>query len=186
MKTNDATKHADELFIKAQSLIKTFSLAPLAKKYFSDVEVVGAARTNLMWDPDIDFDCVVKKFNHESILAFVNDLFSSLPCTKVFLYNHGGENVPYFIVNVEDFAYEGENWIITFFVIEGKSHSREYTRWVLNNLNESKRRLILRIKQKRKNLEREKTFPSKEIYDAVLTGKVRQIEDFSYGGDISS
>jgi hypothetical protein len=165
------------LFKTANRLQCSFPFKTIALKYFSEVELVGSAKTDLMWAPDIDFDCVTK-LELSSILDFVSDLFSVDPVGKVILYNHLHDEEPHFIVNIENFLFAGNLWIITFFIIQGKCLEREYARWVQENIDDRKRLLILRIKRDRENKGMQKTVPSKSIYDAVLKNKVHSISEF--------
>lgn len=61
-------KRAKELNTKAKKLIAKYSLKEISESYFKTVNVVGSVCTDLMLEPDIDFDCIVDDFNKKTIL----------------------------------------------------------------------------------------------------------------------
>ena len=174
MKDKLLTKKADELYQKANGLLSSYPFRDTARKYFDYVEVVGAAATNLMLDPDIDFDCLVPYLDKQVLLRFVGDLLSIKGCKKIILYNHLSEESPYLIVNVENFDFADEKWILTFFIAEGEGRSaHNKVEWLQTNLTGQSRKTILRFKNFRIKQSLERLIPSNVIYDAVISENIR-------------
>ena len=168
------TKKADELYQKANKLLLDYPFQDTAEKYFDHVEVVGAAATNLMLDPDIDFDCLTSQLDKQVLLKFVGGLLSIKECKKVILYNHLSDaEVPHLIVNVENFDFAGEKWILTFFVAEGEGRSASRKiEWIRSNLTERKREVILKFKNFRTKKGLKRSIPSDVIYEAVISENI--------------
>ncbi len=179
MKDKELTNKADKLYQKANRLLSEYPFQDIAKKHFKQVKIVGAAATNLMLDPDIDFDCLVDQVGKRKVLKFVGDLLDIKGCKKVILYNHFMDKPPHFIVNVEKFDFAKEKWILTFFIIEDKGRKAGHAAdWVKSNLTEESRKAIFRLKEFRADQGLKRTITSSLIYEAVLSENIRTIATF--------
>jgi hypothetical protein len=178
MNDDDLVLISDSLYQKSQKLLSTFDFLNIAKKYFKKVDLVGSAANNLMLDADMDIDCQVEKIDKNIILKFVGELLSLKECKKVILYNHILDEKSCFIVNIEKFDFEGEKWIITFFIATHLGDSATLVNWVKENLTEEKRKTILMFKKYREENKQKKSIPSHIIYKAVIEGNVENIESF--------
>lgn len=161
----------------ATKLIQKHNLEKTAKKYFDQVSIVGSYVHNTMVQPDIDIDCFIPKINRRKMLEISEELFQQ-GFQKIVLYDRTSRNQPYFIINIEDYEFEGMNWIITFFVREKLSPALGYAQEVLKKMTPKKRKIILKIKEIRSKDDKLKRIPSTEIYDQVLEGKVKSAKQF--------
>lgn len=172
-------ERSNQLFQKAERLNKTFPFKDLALKHFGNITYVGSATTNLMVEPDIDSNIILKPMNIDTVVAFAEDLTSIKECRKVILYNRTYEEVPYFIINVERFSFEDETWTLTFFIEESDyTNTIQSTRDIMANLTEEKRKIILELKDFRLKNKYKRCIAPVVLYDAVFKGSVADVESF--------
>lgn len=169
---------SNSLYLKTQKLLSTFDFLNIAKKYFGKADLVGSAANNLMLDADIDIDCPVEKIDKRVILKFVEELLEIKECKKVILYNHILDEKACFIVNLEKFDFEGEKWMITFYIATDLDNSTTFLTWVKENLTEDKRKTILMFKKYREENKQKKSIPSHLIYKAVIEKNIGTIDEF--------
>lgn len=169
---------SDSLYKKSQKLLSDFDFIEIAGKYFKPVGLVGSASCNLMIDADIDINCYAKTTDKKVILNFVNDLLKIKKCRKVILYNETFNKKPFFIVNVEKFDYQGERWIITFYISSNVSDKPDLLNKLKYDLDEEKRETILMIKKYREENKQKRSISSNIIYFAVIERNVNTIEEF--------
>ncbi|OGC77110.1 hypothetical protein A2619_00280 [candidate division WWE3 bacterium RIFOXYD1_FULL_39_9] len=171
--------YSDDLFTKAKLLVDTFPFRKLAEKHFGNITYTGSAVFNLMVDPDIDSNIILNPMDKSKIIAFANDLTDIKECRKVILYNRIYEDVPYFVINIERFTFEGETWVLTFFIQENDFQGAiKRNAELLNKVTPENRKIILDIKNWRLQNNLKADIPSVYVYEAVLENGVTDIEGF--------
>jgi hypothetical protein len=178
MGDNDLNQISDNLYDKSQKLLSKFKFLDIASKYFNKVDLVGSAASNLMYDADIDINCQAKSIDRKETLRFVEDLLDIDECKKVILYNHIDSEKPFFIINVEKFEFEGERWIVTFFISNNINDTVSFLSWVRKNLTPERRQTILKLKKLREENKQKRSIPSHLIYKAAIEENVTTNEDF--------
>ncbi len=132
-----------------------------------------------MVDPDIDSNIILNPMDKSKIIAFANDLTDIKECRKVILYNRIYEDVPYFVINIERFTFEGETWVLTFFIQENDFQGAiKRNAELLNKVTPENRKIILDIKNWRLQNNLKADIPSVYVYEAVLENGVTDIEGF--------
>lgn len=172
-------RRADELQQKARLLLEKYPFAKLAGKYFGNITSTGSLVFNCMVDADLDFNIVVKPLDKRKIIAFVEILTELKVCRKVCLYNRMYEKLPYFIINVERLNFDGENWVLTFFIQEEDfQETIKRSKELKEKLTPPLREIILKIKEWRLSENLKTKIPSVWVYEAVLHEGIRSIGEF--------
>lgn len=162
----------------AARLLKEYQLLEIARKYCIKAEPVGAFALDLMVDPDVDIECLVSKLDHEDIISFASELYKTGHFYKIVLYNRFDRG--YAIVNIENFEFTSEKWIITFFFnVDGRGLKE--TLEIKDGLTREARKTVMKIKKERKSANEYDRCSGYEIAKAVLESKAKSWEEVKKG-----
>lgn len=163
----------------ANQLLEQSGLLSFLKQR-GEVYFTGSYRYGLIMSADIDLYLIHPKAGKDQSLAILHALIEQ-EFWNVYMYGDWVQfqspemPVGYYVGLKRDFA--NARWKVDIWNLpEVPPKLREYNEWIMRSLTPEKRELILVIKKA--NIRQKWDVSSVTIYDAVLTGKVKSVEEF--------
>jgi hypothetical protein len=162
----------------AKELLEESRLLPFLKER-GEVYFTGSYRYGLLMSPDIDIYILHPQAGKEQTLSMLMALIEQ-GYWNVYFYgdwvNFRAADMPlgYYIGLKRDFS--GARWKVDIWnVPKVESTYLEYNEWIERSLTPATREIILAIKKA--NIQNKWDLPSITIYNAVLNGKVKTVEE---------
>jgi len=163
----------------AEELLKESRLLPFLRKR-GEVYFTGSYRYGLLMSADIDLYLLHPQAGKEQTLSMLMDLIGQ-GYWNVYFYgdwvNFRAPDMPvgYYIGLKRDFA--GARWKVDIWnTPKVESTFIEYNSWIERSLTPATREIILAIKKA--NIHYKWDLPGVTVYNAVLTGKVNNVDEF--------
>lgn len=178
---DDLLKKQNELQEEGKKVLDQLGIIKILSKYGSP-KIVGSFETGLMVWRDIDIE-LVKEIKDEEYWESVNTLFygSGLKyLTLIDFRNSVNPNTPKGLYIGIKYWFEDKEWKIDVWFLPPRSkESENMNEWIKDKLNNENRKTILEIKSKLyKNMKYRKNFFNVDIYRAVISEGVTNLEGF--------
>jgi len=163
----------------AEKLLEESKLLPFLREH-GEVYFTGSFRYGLLLSGDIDLYLLHPQAGKEQTLSVLMALIEQSYWNVYFFgdwVNFRAPDMPigYYIGLKRDFA--GARWKVDIWNAPNVESSYiEYNAWIEQSLTPARREMILAIKKA--NIQYKWDLPSVTIYDAVLSGKVNNVDEF--------
>ncbi len=175
-------KMSNEWKEKADILLKEKGLFDDLSQY-GEVHFTGAYAYNLMMHGDVDISVVRDEaFSNKEVFEIFKSLYFKANFRSYFIAGDwddprkGNEFPEGFYIGLKE-KINGERWKFDIWFLDKDAFHKRNNNPKLSSASEKEKELILECKQVRKKRKLDTT--GQEIYDLVLSGKVKSIEDFS-------
>ena len=176
---NQVLQQSKKIKADADELLKETDLINILSE-FGKVEITGSYKADLMWEADIDMH-VFGKFTRKDILKIMEKLMQETKMTGYMFFDwvtYSNPNWPkgYYLGIKQLFKNYKKQWKIDIWFIGKEREESAKNMNLVSNLSDEEKIKILECKKYK--IDNKYSFPSTEIYKAILKDGITSVEEF--------